>query len=273
MHRPSEIPSQTSALRLVLLGASNLRAALPRVIQQARRVAGGPLEVLGALGHGRSYGAWSRFLYVRQLPGIVQSGLWDELARRPPLPTVALVTDIGNDLAYGEQPETIADWIETCLDRLARQGAETVLTLLPIENLAFLSPLRYYLARTILYPGRGVPRSALLERASELNSRLQRLGLERGVRLVEPEVSWYGIDPVHIRRGERDRAWGHIASHWPVESLTGRAVRSTGQEPLPLPRRRALWGVRAAELRLFGRTIHTPQPAGRFEEGTTVALY
>ncbi|HYG65018.1 MAG TPA: hypothetical protein VEL74_20720 [Thermoanaerobaculia bacterium] len=273
MLRLPDIPPQPLLLRLVLLGASNLQSSFPRVVHQARRVAGGPVEVVGAFGHGRSYGAWSRFLFVRQLPGILQCGLWEELERRPPLPTVALVTDVGNDLAYGERPETIAEWVETCLDRLARLGAETVLTLLPIESLAFLSPLRYYLARTILFPGRGVPRSALLERANELNSRLQRLGLERGVRLVEPEVSWYGIDPVHIRRGERDRAWGHIVSHWGLESLAGRTVRSMGEEHLPLQGRRALWGVRAAELRLFGRTIHTPQPAGRFEEGTTIALY
>jgi hypothetical protein len=270
MSRPSDDLYPAPALRLVLLGASNLRAAFPRVISQVRHTAGGPLEVLGAFGHGRSYGAWSRFLFVRKLPGIVQCGLWEEMERRAPLPTVALVTDVGNDLAYGELPETVAGWVESCLDRLAAHGAETVLTLLPIESLAFLSTLRYYVARTILFPGRGVPRGALLERAAELNSRLHRLGGERGLRLVEPEVSWYGIDPVHIRRGERERAWRHIVSHWPLESLVG---RSPGEEHLPLPRRRALWGVRAAELRLFGRTIHTPQPAGRLEEGTTVALY
>lgn len=270
MSRPAATHSPTPALRVILLGASNLWLSLPHVVQQARRAAGGPLEVLGACGHGRSYGAWSRLLFVRELPGIIHCGLWDELARRPPVPTVALVTDVGNDLVYGELPATVAGWVEACLDRLATLGAETVLTLLPIESLAFLSPLRYYVVRTILFPGRGVPRGALLERAAELNSRLQRLGLERGVRLVEPEPSWYGIDPVHIRPGERDRAWRSITSHWRLESLAG---WSPGEEHLPLPRRHALWGIRAAELRLFGRTIHTPQPAGRFAEGTTVALY
>jgi hypothetical protein len=248
--------------------------SFPYLVRRLRRDTGGPLEILGAFGHGRSYGAWSRLLFIRHLPGIAGCGLWQELERRPPARTLALVTDIGNDLGYGEEPETVATWVETCLERLERQNAEIVLTLLPIEALASLSPLRYHIARSILFPGRRVPSlTLLLERARELNDHLRRLALEHGAHLVEPEVTWYGIDPVHIRRRARERAWGQVLEAWSghlAGHLTGRAPEA---EHLPLPKRRALQGVRAAELRLLGRTIHTPQPAGRFAEGTTVALY
>ena len=74
------------ALRAILLGASNLRISLPFLLDQVRRRAGGPVEALAACGHGRSYGAWSRFLFVRHLPGIAGCGLWPEVERRPPLP-------------------------------------------------------------------------------------------------------------------------------------------------------------------------------------------
>jgi len=63
-------------LRAVLLGASNLTLALPTLVDDLRRAAGGPVEVLAACGRGRSYGAWSHLLFVRHLPGITGCGLW-----------------------------------------------------------------------------------------------------------------------------------------------------------------------------------------------------
>ena len=268
---PAETPLP---LRLVLLGASNLRLSFPYLARRLRRDAGAPLEILGAFGHGRSYGAWSRLLFIRHLPGIAGCGLWQELERRPPARTLALVTDVGNDLAYGEEPETVARWVETCLERLERQNATVVLTLLPIETLASLSPLGYHVLRSILFPGRRVPSlGLLLERARELNDHLQRLALEHGAHLVEPDASWYGIDPVHIGWSARERAWGRILESWSGHLATPLTDRAPEAQSLPLPKRRALRGVRAAELRLFGKTFHTPQPAGRFAEGTTVALY
>jgi hypothetical protein len=248
--------------------------SFPYLVRRLRLDAGGPLEILGAFGHGRSYGAWSRLLFIRHLPGIEGCGLWQELERRPPVRTLALVTDVGNDLGYGEEPETVARWVETCLERLRRQNAEIVLTLLPIKTLASLSPLSYHILRSILFPGRRVPSlTLLLERARELNDHLRRLALEHGAHFVEPDASWYGIDPVHIRRGARDRAWGQILEAWSDHFAGPLMDRTPGVEHLPLPKRRALRGIRAAELRLLGRKIHNPQPAGRFAEGTTVALY
>ena len=76
------------------------------------------VEVLAALGHGRSYGAHSRFVF-RTLPGILESGLWQELESRPQLPTRGLVTDIGNDIFYGFSPEQTLGWIESYFGSIA----------------------------------------------------------------------------------------------------------------------------------------------------------
>ncbi|HKH49840.1 MAG TPA: hypothetical protein VKM72_34740 [Thermoanaerobaculia bacterium] len=249
-------------LRAVLLGASNLVFALPVLIDDLRRAAGGPVEVLAACGHGRSYGRWSRLLFLRHLPGITECGLWPALEGRPPLPTVALVTDVGNDLGYGEMPETVAAWIETCLVRLAGQSAATVCTFLPLVSLEKLSAFRYYTARSILFPGRRVSRPALLERARELDRHLHRLAGTHGARTIEPQASWYGIDPIHVRRRLRRRAWDLIFAEWslPRPELERRT-------PVRLP----LFG--AAEMRLFGLPRRHAQPACRLTDGTTVALY
>lgn len=248
-------------VRVVLLGASNLKIGFPRVLA----CLGGPVEILAALGHGRSYGTWSRLAWVRLLPGIVQCGIWEELERRhrrQRLPTVALVTDVGNDLLYGAPAPTIAGWVGTCLERLARQEAEIIIGLLPLATLEKVSPVRYHLVRQILFPGRrAAPWSAVLDSARELNDRLRRLGLEHGARLVEPSPSWYGIDPIHVRRSMRSQAWNQILDH----PLLPKEGELAGGGRLPL--------FGAAELRLFGRTLRNPQPVCRFKDGSTVALY
>lgn len=251
-------------LRAILLGASNLRAGLPIVVDGVRRRAEGAVEILTACGHGRSYGAWSRFLFVRRLPGILGCGLWPALEERPPLRTLALVTDIGNDLVYGVPVAQIAAWMETCLDRLARHQAEIVLTLLPLRRLERLSPRQVRLATAVLFPGRESPWPGLLEQARELDELLRRMGRERGARLVEPAADWYGIDPIHLRRSLRRESWDRIVSLWPQGSETpGWPPR--GRLRIPL--------LGAAEMRLLGIRLRTPQPAAQLADGTTLALY
>jgi hypothetical protein len=250
------------ALRAILLGASNLKISLPSLLAGLRQRAGGPVEALAACGHGRSYGAWSRFLFVRRLPGIAACGLWPALESLPPRSTVALLTDAGNDLVYGASPEEIAGWIGTCLDRLAPHEAETALTLLPLPRLEKLTPGQVRLAVSILFPGRSAPWPGLLDRARDLDDRLRKMGERHGVRLVEPEAAWYGLDPIHLRRKVRQQVWDRLLSLWFPDPPAG----------LPGRRPRIPWFC-AEEVRLGGLNLRTVQPALRLGDGTTVSLY
>jgi hypothetical protein len=249
-------------VRTVLLGASNLKIGLPFLLDRLRRRAGGPVEALAACGHGRSYGDWSRFLFVRRLPGIAACGLWRELAARPARPTLALLTDVGNDLVYGYAVKEIAGWVESCLDRLAQHGATAVLTLPPLTRLEKLTAWQVRLAVSILFPGRDAPWPGLLDRTRDLDGRLRRLAAERGSRLVEPEAGWYGIDPIHLRRSRRREAWERVLSLWP---LPPESSDRPGRLRLPL--------LGAEEARLLGWTLRHPQPAARSADGTNLSLY
>ncbi len=105
--------------RVIALGASNLTRGFRTVVSAARAAWGPEVQVLAALGHGRSYGAPSRVVF-RTLPGILESGLWRTLESLPALPTRALVADVGNDILYGLSAERILAWVEEALSRLQR---------------------------------------------------------------------------------------------------------------------------------------------------------
>ena len=117
--------------RVVALGASNLTRGFQTIVSTSRSVWGPDVEVLAALGHGRSYGAPSNFMF-RTLPSILKSSLWTELASRPPMATRGLVTDVGNDILYGFSIERTLGWVEEALVRLSRVTNDIVLTDLPL---------------------------------------------------------------------------------------------------------------------------------------------
>lgn len=262
---PAASSSQPVA-RLVLLGASNLTRALPTVVGLAEQGLGQPLQVLAALGHGRSYGAWSRCL-LRELPGIRECGIWRTLESQPAMPTAALVTDIGNDLIYGFAPHLIARWVEETLDRLAKIGAQTVITTLPICNLEKLSERRYHLMLSVLYPRCKISLATMRDRAYALNDLVREAAARRCLESIEPQPSWYGIDPVHIRTRERRGAWGHV-----LQSLSAAKSQFSSANPA-ISQRLRIFPLRAEQMRICGIQLLTPQPRLRVRSGTTIALY
>jgi len=101
------------------------------------------LEIWGVHGHGRSFGIWSKVL-GRSLPGITESRFWETFAptENGPPPR-ALLTDIGNDILYGQETTRILEWVETCIERLQRWDTRIVMTRLPLASLEKLSHIRF----------------------------------------------------------------------------------------------------------------------------------
>jgi hypothetical protein len=247
-------PESRPGARVVLLGASNLTRGFSAVVSLSHARVGGPLEVLAALGHGRSYGMVSRFL-ARTLPGIGGCGLWRRLEAAPDVPTWALLTDLGNDLAFGAPPEKILGWVRACLDRLG--DARVIVSGLPLPSLRALAPWQFALWAAVFFPGRGLKMERVLAGAAELEQGLTELARERGLALVASRGEWFGSDPIHFSRSRVADAWGGILEPWGEAPSAGLAV------PLPAPAWRRVLG--------FSRT--TVQPAVTLQDGTTVSVY
>jgi hypothetical protein len=252
----------------VLLGASNLALAFPTIVAVARDLVGAPIEVLAAIGHGRSWGAPSRVL-LRELPGIASCGLWDELALLPPAPrTLAVVTDVGNDIAYGATTATIAGWVASCLDRLPA-GARTVMTRLPLASLRAVPQWRYSAIRAMLYPRRPLAKADALRRAALLDEALVDLARTRGLSIVDADPRWYGLDPIHVRPAQRRAAWVAILGRWldapSAARPAARSLRRLGWVRMRRARPQRRW--------VIGREQCARQPSFRARDGTTVSLF
>ncbi len=237
--------------RLVVIGASNASRALPGVL----RTLAGPCEVLVAAGHGRSYGVRSRY-FARELPSILECGLWPELARAGG-PVHALVTDVGNDLAYGTSARVIAGWVA---EVLARLETRVTLSALPLESLEQLSPLFFHAVRLLIFRGRPLEREHVLAEARELDARMAELAHARGAQLVRIPPASIGWDGIHQRRSGQAELW----NSW---------LRGLGLELDTGPRPRFRGTFRAQERRLFGRVMHTPQPCAEAPDGSRVSIF
>jgi hypothetical protein len=251
---------------LVALGASNLTRGFATVVNTARRAWGEPIDILAALGHGRSYGMCSRVLF-RALPGILECGLWRELEAVRRAHIRALVTDIGNDILYGATPGAILSWVRECVARLQAHGAEITITDLPLHRIRSLTRPGYLFLRSILFPSCRLDLAEALARCEAVDVGVEEIARAANLRLVRLRPEWYGVDPIHVR----PRFW---AAAW-REILLGDAAASTElRSPAPQPISGLRLYLAAPQRRwLFGVEQECVQPAIRTGTGTRVWLH
>ncbi|MFO0776252.1 MAG: hypothetical protein U0223_01390 [Nitrospira sp.] len=248
--------------RIVALGASNLTRGFRTIVSTARSVWGPEVEILAALGHGRSYGAPSRFLF-RTLPGILKSGLWAELEQRPPTTTRALVTDIGNDILYGFSVEQTLGWAEEVLRRLARVTQDIVLTGLPLASVYRLSQIKFLAFRSILVPSCRLTLGQVIDRAEGVHEGLVTLSSVYGAKFFQLDPAWYGFDPIHVRPSYWRTAWQEILGERVPGPREAQAVVEAVRLYLMRPERRSFFGIEQV----------TPQSGVALRSGGQVWLY
>ncbi len=257
---------ESPSRRVVLFGASNLIRGISPLVETCRQVWGSPLDVLAAAGHGRSYGSAETRVLMRGLPGIQKCGIWRALENRSTAPTATLLTDIGNDILYGTKPETIARWVGDCLERVTQLSEHVVITELPLESIARLQRWKFYMMRSIFFPSSRLKFDDAAQRAQELNERVIELAERYNALVVRPRSSWYGFDPIHIRRGRLAEAWSEMLPSWSDQAALLDVRPSVYRWLL-------LRSLRPEQRTLFGVVQRQAQPAATFADGTTISFF
>lgn len=197
---------------LVLLGASNLARgcfALGRHIQD--NLYPRSVEVMTAAGPGRGYCVVGGLLMVRYQP--IRSSLIFEAAQKKAATghrVIALITDIGNDIMYGVPARELIDTIQQVFIRLQAMNAEIFFTTLPKRFEGEVSPIWYYLLRTILMPGSRVSHADAISGIAEVN-RFLRESACSSIHRIAGMDSYLGLDEIHYSLCNAHRAWTHVA--------------------------------------------------------------
>lgn len=268
--------------RVVVLGASNATKGISLIVETAERLLGSPIDVHAAVGHGRSYGKKS-FLIARSIQGSLDCGLWDAIqtSSRPDVggqssetgvPLYALLTDVGNDIMYCVDPETILAWVDGCVARLQRLNARIVMTGLPMAVVDRIGRKRYLFFRTLFFPKNPNSLEETIRRVRVVQEGLQRIATDRHVPFVEQKAAWYGLDPIHLTQTARARAWMEVLSHW-RDDVAGRPDAAA----IPRGSIRRFITIRSKLFEhwwLFNRIdLGRRQPCVRLPDGTHVSMY
>lgn len=254
---------------IILLGASNLTRDFPLILRLLRSSLQSPLDIYTAMGHGRSYGNWSRVLY-RALPGITRCELWDAFpaAHAGNITPLALLTDIGNDLIYGQSTDTILSWVEHCIHQLLNRQAQITITLLPEASLARLSSWRFELTRRMFFPKNPASLADLKGKVRDLNQSLTALADQSQISVVPAPQEWYGFDPIHYRYSQRARLWKTILTQWGLPELSGMTARNHWLDSFY-----AVTQLTPSTRRKWGKLLQTPQPVRILNEGTRISVF
>jgi hypothetical protein len=266
------------AFEFALLGASNLSLALPWALEHlARRFEGRDLRVFCAHGPGRSYGLEAGVLGVT-FTALSRSGLAAAVSSQRGSSgshrAWALLTDAGNDIPYGAGAESLLAWLRQTSAELLALGFRVAITSLPIESLEATSPSKFQFLRRLFFPFRPLSRSAALSQARAVQAGLCDLAAELKILLLPVKRSWFGFDPIHVRRRARREAF----AAW-IDALLGEsadvqppAAASSARRVVRMP----AWRLRflpPEEYRIFGRSRRRPQHGVPLAPGMRIFLY
>ncbi len=247
----------TQSREIVLIGASNAARGLGYAIAELRARSPSPPRILAALGRGRSFGLSSSVL-GRRLPSVLECGLWNAISA----PTHALICDVGNDLAYGVEPERVVGWVRETALRLS--SAKLAIVALPVARLRTTPNWRLRLVARAIFPTRSFDFESLLDSVERVDRELAELARELGATRVDVDPRWYGLDPIHFASWKSREVWNRLCAPFGdrVREPNSNFISRASCELL-VPERR----------RLLGFEQRGAQPCRRFADGGELSLF
>ena len=169
-----------------------------------------PVEYLHAMGPGRAYiteGGLLNAVY----PPILNCGILDAARKKDKdKTTVALVTDIGNDIMYGVPAEEIVAGLQTLFSELEEIGADTFITAIPVDLEKDVGESYFRILRRIFFPKSRVEYHEAASTVQTVNRFIKESASKKIVALEGME-KFCGRDKIHYSLLGCHRAWSYVA--------------------------------------------------------------
>ena len=131
---------------------------------------------------------------------------------------LALVTDIGNDIAYSQRPEQVVQWVSQLTERLESEGYQVIVGGIPAKSLARLHPLFFKTLAKFYYPDGSVSKEQVTRDLEAVELGVYDLCEERGYPHIPLDPDWYSLDRFHLKPSANTPYWGTILDSFPVHT-------------------------------------------------------
>ena len=237
--------------RILLYGASNLWLSRRAALTELRRRFDGHLQIGLANGPGRSYGlnAGNPMVHYEALKN-VDFGFTGTVSGTK----LALLTDIGNDIAYSQNPELICRWISTLAGQLREQDYKIIVGGIPAESLSKMNPLVFKTVAKLYYPDGTVKRKDIIEKIFELQSRISEICKTQNFEHYPLKSDWYTFDRFHLKGSACVPYWASLFENYPRRNDFDSRKNLALRQPLQ-PRRYWLRGKEKRGQERYGNLV------------------
>jgi len=212
-----EEPFPDPPILFLLMGASNLARGYSMLTHHLSEcLEKNKIEFLNALGPGRGFCARGGIFNITYSPiqecRIIESG---EKKSKEALLTVALITDIGNDLMYGVSADTLIKRLDIIIDEILKWDAEIFLTPININPKKDISPMIFFVLRFLLYPSSKVNYEEIDLSIFKVNEYLEKkVRRDEKMHLITGLEAFAGLDRIHYNLFKTHTAWSTIAENF-----------------------------------------------------------
>jgi hypothetical protein len=199
-------------VNVILLGASNLSRgyySLTRCIK--KNLYPHPVNFINAIGPGRAYYACGGVLSASYPPigSLPIFSIQDKFALKDGR-NIVLLSDIGNDIAYGTPTENIIVELEKIVTKFEEMQADILICPIPSSLIDKLTPQIFNTLKTVLFPRSKVTMREALEAIHKVNNFVNN-DLRGRVRVIEGLELYMGWDLIHYGFLDFGKVWSKIA--------------------------------------------------------------
>jgi hypothetical protein len=129
---------------------------------------------------------------------------------------LAIITDVGNDIAYSQDPQKVVRWVESLTAHLEAEEYRILVGGIPVTSLSRLNPRLFQALARLYYPDGRMSLSKVVEDLSQLERGLHNLCRDRNYPLISVQPEWYTFDNFHLKSKACFPYWQTLLRDLPV---------------------------------------------------------